>query len=118
MANSSTTHWPAGVPRPDRQDPYLSVLFVTIFVRDQDRSLQFCVGQLGFNMVFDNRIDGYGRFVVVAPPGGTVDLALLRPEPETDEFQLVGRSREWVLIIENIGNSYVEWRKPGVGVLN
>jgi catechol 2,3-dioxygenase-like lactoylglutathione lyase family enzyme len=91
---------------------------VTIFVRDQDRSLQFYVGQLGFNMVFDNRIDGYGRFVVVAPPDGTAVLALVRPEPETGEFQLVGRSRDVVLITEDIGTKYEEWRKRGVRFLN
>jgi len=30
------------VPSPDRQDPYPQLLFVSIFVRDQERSLRFC----------------------------------------------------------------------------
>ena len=76
------------------------------------------MGQLGFNMVFDNRIDGMDVFVVVAPPDGTAVLALVRPEPETDEFKLVGRSRDVVLITEDIGTKYEEWRKCGVRFLN
>lgn len=39
--------------RLDRQDPYLRVLCVNVFVRDQDRSLRFYVDQLGFGLVVD-----------------------------------------------------------------
>jgi hypothetical protein len=34
-------------PRLDRNDPYLRVLCVNVFVRDQDKSLRFYVEQLG-----------------------------------------------------------------------
>ena len=33
--------------------PYLSIYFVNIFVRDQERSLRFYVDQLGFDLAFD-----------------------------------------------------------------
>src|SRR5260370_33064327 len=67
-------------------------------------------------MVFGNGIDGYGRFVVVAPPDGTAVMALVRPETETDEFQLVGRSGD--VVFEDIATKYEEWRKRGVRFLN
>src|SRR6266852_1973142 len=118
MADAARYHWPAAEPHPDREDPYLQLLFVSIFVRDQERSLHFYVDQLGFNAVFDNRIEGYGRFVVVAPPDGTAVLALVRPEPDTDEYKLVGRSRDVVLITEDIDAKYQEWCQRGVRLLN
>ncbi|HEX2712292.1 MAG TPA: VOC family protein, partial [Candidatus Acidoferrales bacterium] len=42
--------------RLERQDPYLRLQSVTIFVRDLDRSLEFYVQQLGFQLVFDGRL--------------------------------------------------------------
>ena len=39
--------------RLDKQDPYLCLHFIMIFVRDQDRSLRFYVDQLGFRVVVD-----------------------------------------------------------------
>ena len=46
------------------------------FVRDQDRSLRFYVDQLGFSLVVDNRFEGGGRWIAVAPPDGSAILAL------------------------------------------
>ena len=44
-------------PRLDRNDPYLRVLCVNVFVRDQDKSLRFYVEQLGFSLVVDENYD-------------------------------------------------------------
>src|SRR6184192_3624771 len=41
--------------RLDRQDPYLRLQSITIYVRNLDRSLDFYVNQLGFQLVFDAR---------------------------------------------------------------
>ena len=49
--------------RVDRQDPYLRVLCVNIFVRNQDRSLRFYVDQLGFGLVIDESYESGGRWV-------------------------------------------------------
>src|ERR1700721_1587243 len=54
--------------RLDRQDPYLRVLCVNIFVRDQDRSLRFYVDQIGFALVIDESYESGSRWVAVAPP--------------------------------------------------
>jgi catechol 2,3-dioxygenase-like lactoylglutathione lyase family enzyme len=54
--------------RLDRQDPYLRLLCVNVFVRDQDRSLRFYVDQLGFGLVVDENYESGGRWLAVAPP--------------------------------------------------
>src|ERR1700758_5386356 len=41
--------------RLDRENPYLLLQQVLIFVRDQDQSLRFFVDCLGFNIAFDRR---------------------------------------------------------------
>jgi serine phosphatase RsbU (regulator of sigma subunit)/predicted enzyme related to lactoylglutathione lyase len=117
MANSSTAQWPAAIPNPDRQDPYLRILFVTIFVRDQGRSLRFYSDQLGFNLVFDNQFEGDDRFLVVAPPDGTAVLALVRPETDSEEYKLIGRAPDVVFITEDVVAKYEEWCKRGVRFL-
>jgi catechol 2,3-dioxygenase-like lactoylglutathione lyase family enzyme len=45
---------------------HLSLHHVTIFVRDQDRSLRFYVDQLGFNLAIDARLESGDRWVAVA----------------------------------------------------
>jgi Glyoxalase/Bleomycin resistance protein/Dioxygenase superfamily len=42
----------------DRQDPYLALQHVTLFVSDQDRSLRFFVECLGFSLFADHQIPG------------------------------------------------------------
>jgi serine phosphatase RsbU (regulator of sigma subunit)/predicted enzyme related to lactoylglutathione lyase len=100
--------------RLNRQDPYLRVLCVNIFVRDQDRSIRFFVDQLGFNVVFDQSYESVGRWVAVAPPDGQTLLALIAPTRKTEEHKLIGRSKHAVLATEDVMSKYEEWRKRGV----
>ena len=101
-------------PRLDRQDPYLRVLCVNVFVRDQERSLRFFVEQLGFNVVFDQSYESVGRWVAVAPPDGQTLLALIAPARNSEERKLIGRSKHTVLATEDVMSKYEEWRKRGV----
>ena len=48
---------------PNHEGPYLSLLCVNIFVRDQDRSVRFFVDQLGFRLVIDENYESGGRWV-------------------------------------------------------
>ncbi len=73
--------------------------------------------QLGFKLAFDNRIDGYGRFVVVSPPDGTAVLALISPAPDSEEYKLIGRSADVVFVTEDVNAKYEEWCKRGVRFL-
>ena len=78
-----------------------------------DRSLQFYVDQLGFKLVADTHIS-IGRWVAVAPPDGTAMLVLVTPEPDSQEYKLIGRSRHVVLVAEDVVANFQEWSKRGV----
>ena len=115
MGSSPTRRWvDSSTLRSDRRDPYLSIQHVMIFVRDQDRSLRFYLNQLGFGLVLDNRFEGGGRWVAVAPPDGTAILALVSPKPGSEEYRLIGRSRQVVLVTEDVTAKFNDWSKRGV----
>lgn len=100
--------------RGNRKDPYLRLLCVNIFVRDQDRSLRFYVDQLGFSLVVDENYESGGRWVAVAPPDGSSVLALVCPKRNSEEYKLIGRSRHAVLVTEDVMAKFAEWQKRGV----
>jgi len=115
MASSPSLLWAdRSTLRLDRRDPYLRLQSVTIFVHDQDRSLGFYLGQLGFSLVTDHRFEGGGRWVAVAPPDGAAILALVTPKPDSDEYKLIGRSRQVVFVTEDIDAKFQEWCQRGV----
>src|SRR5207237_1295194 len=93
--------------RLDRQDPYLRVLCINIFVRDQDRSLRFYVDQLGFGLVVDESYESGGRWVAVAPPDGNTVLALVTPKRNTGEYKLICRSQHAVLVTDDVMAKFV-----------
>src|SRR5258708_26398883 len=95
--------------RLDGQDPYLRVLCVNIFVRDQDRSLRFYVDQLGFNLVIDESYESGGRWLAVAPPDGSTVLALVTPKRKSEEYKLIGRSKDVVLVTEDVAAKFDVW---------
>jgi|SRR5579864_2491704 len=114
MASSPQDRFDRDDPRLDRQDPYLRILCINIFVRDQDRSIRFFVDQLGFNVVFDQSFESVGRWVAVAPPDGQTLLALIAPTRGSQEHKLIGRSKHTVLATEDVMSKYEDWRKRGV----
>jgi phosphoserine phosphatase RsbU/P len=99
---------------PGRQNCYLRVHAVNIFVRDQDRSLRFYLDQLGFSLAFDVRLQSGQRWVGVAPPDGTAVLTLIAPDPDSDEHKLIGRPTDVVFVTEDALATYLEWRRRGV----
>jgi serine phosphatase RsbU (regulator of sigma subunit)/predicted enzyme related to lactoylglutathione lyase len=115
MGSSSPQDWTDQYTfRLDREDPYLRVLCVNIFVRDQDRSLRFFVDQLGFGLVIDESYESGGRWVAVAPPDGNTVLALVTPKRKSEEYKLIGRSRHAVFVTEDVMAKFDEWQKRGV----
>src|SRR5260370_35059929 len=109
MANSPREQVDGSVVRLDRQDPYLRLQSVTIYVRNVDRSLSFYIDQLGFHLVFDARIQPDRRFVTVAPPDGTATLTLVAPEPGSEQLKLIGRSTAVPFATQNDIANYREW---------
>ena len=100
--------------RLDRQNPYLRIHAVNIFVRDQDRSLRFYLDQLGFELAFDARLQSGQRWVAVAPPDGTAVLTLIAPDPDSQEYKLIGRPTQVVFVTEDVAAKFREWSKRGV----
>ena len=93
---------------------YLRIQGVDVFVRDLEKSLQFYVEQLGFKVVFDVVLQSGQRRVGVSPPDGTAVLTLIAPDPESEEYQLIGRPTHVVFVTEDVAAKYSEWRKRGV----
>jgi serine phosphatase RsbU (regulator of sigma subunit) len=93
---------------------YLSIYFVNIYVRDQERSVRFYVDQLGFDLAFDARLQGGRRWVAVAPPDGSTVLSLIQPERDSAEYKLIGRATQVVLVTDDVTATYREWRNRGV----
>src|SRR6266704_938305 len=89
--------------RADRQNSYLRVHAVNIFVRDQDRSLRFYQEQLGFSLAFDVCLQSGQRWVAVAPPDGTAVLTLIAPDPASEEYKLIGRPTGVAFVTEDVG---------------
>src|SRR5579884_2080603 len=102
------------VPEPGRTDPYVRMHSVTIYVRDQDRSIRFYVDQLGFTLAFDVRLQSGGRWVAISPPEGDTVITLVAPEPNSREYKLIGRATQITFVTENVLARYREWRQRGV----
>jgi serine phosphatase RsbU (regulator of sigma subunit)/predicted enzyme related to lactoylglutathione lyase len=121
MASDSTLAWTnRSVLRTGREDSYLCIQDIVVFVRDLDRSLRFYVDQLGFELIADKRLtsDGEMGWIEVAPPDGTANLALVAPKPDSPEYELIGGYR-WILFMtEDVQAKYKEWSERGVHFLS
>ena len=100
--------------QPDRRDPYLRLNTVTVFVRDQERSLRFYLDQLGFSLAYDFRLPSGNRWLAVSPPDGTAMILLVAPSPCVEECRLIGRATQISFLTENISAKFEEWRERGV----
>lgn len=128
MASDSSLSWTnRSVLRAGREEPYLCIQDVMVFVRDLETSLRFYVDKLGFQLIADRRFlspedvaSGYplGGWVEVAPPDGSANLTLVAPTPDRPEYQLIGGNR-WVLFMtEDVHAKYREWSERGVYFLS
>lgn len=98
--------------------PHLRIHSITIYVRNQERSLRFYLDQLGFHLAYDAKLQSGERLVAVAPPDGQAVLALVAPKPDSLDFKLIGRATRITLITEDVLAKYQEWSKRGVRFQN
>ena len=116
MGNSSNSSLPFGMDRLalrlDKQDLYVSLHFIIIFVSDQERSLRFYLDQLRFRLIVDEHV-GSTRWIEVAPPDGSANLALAQAAPDS-LAELVGRDTRIYFITEDVQAKYEEWSSRGV----
>jgi len=117
MANTPLDALDGAPVRLDRADPYLRLQSVTVFVRDLDRSVDFYVNTLGFQRVFDARVQSGRPFVVVAPPDGLAHLTLVAPAPTSEQFKLIGHNTHVAFITEDLLAKFRDWSGRGVSFL-
>jgi catechol 2,3-dioxygenase-like lactoylglutathione lyase family enzyme len=98
----------------------------TIWVLDQDEAREFYTTKLGFEVVMDERMDGF-RWLTVSPPGSDHQLILLKPGPpmmdaETAEqvHGLIAKGvlGPGVLRTDDCPATYQELRERGVTFLS
>src|ERR1700730_8990736 len=99
--------------RLDKQ-AYLSLHFVIIFVRDQERSLRFYADKLGFRVMVDYTFGNGSRWIEVAPPDGTAQLGLALPLPGSDAEKVIGGETSIYFMTEDLNGKYKEWTERGV----
>jgi serine phosphatase RsbU (regulator of sigma subunit)/predicted enzyme related to lactoylglutathione lyase len=118
MASDAPVSWTnRTVLRPGREEPFLCIQDVVVFVRDLDVSKRFYVNQLGFELITERCLPNGVRWIEVAPPDGSANLALVEPKPDRPEYKLIGGYR-WVLFMaEDVHATYKEWSERGVRFL-
>src|SRR5579859_1460437 len=97
-----------------RAEMHLGVHCINVYVRDQDRSLNFYVEQLGFRVAFDAKLQSGERMVAVAPPDGSAVLALVKPKANSLQAKQIGRSTHVVFLTDDVAARFHEWSKRGV----
>jgi serine phosphatase RsbU (regulator of sigma subunit)/predicted enzyme related to lactoylglutathione lyase len=99
------------------REPYLSLHFIMVFVRDQERSLRFYVDKLGFRVVVDHTFQDGGRWIEVAPPDGSANLALALATPDSQVYKDIGRDTLVYFLTEDVKAKFAEWSSRGVHFL-
>ncbi len=104
--------------------PFLRLNFVTLWVRDQERSRRFFVEELAFEAIVDVETPEGGRWIVVAPPAagwlpgtagaGLPGIALCVPPEGSEQHQRIGESTGFSFLTEDVDTVFQEWSKRGV----
>jgi serine phosphatase RsbU (regulator of sigma subunit)/catechol 2,3-dioxygenase-like lactoylglutathione lyase family enzyme len=107
--------------------PFLRLNFVTLWVRDQERSRRFFVEKLNFEAIVDMQTPKGGRWIVVAPsalgwlPGsggaGLPGIALVVPPQGSAEHQRIGQNTGFSFLTEDVRSLFEEWSRRGVRFL-
>src|ERR1700752_5359065 len=92
--------------------PFLRLNFVTLWVRDQERSRRFFMEKLNFEAIVDVETPEGGRWIVVAPPAagwlpgtsGTSSpgITLIVPPEGSSERQRIGQSTGFSFLTEDV----------------
>ena len=104
--------------------PFLRLNFVTLWVRDQERSRRFFVEKLNFEAIIDVQIPEGGRWIVVAPTAagwlsgtasaGLTGITLIVPPEGSPEQQRIGESTGFSFLTEDVRSVFEEWSRRGV----
>ncbi|PYT80405.1 MAG: hypothetical protein DMG41_37100 [Acidobacteria bacterium] len=104
--------------------PFLQLNFVTLWVRDQERSRQFFVEKLNFETIVNVQTPEGGQWIVVAPPAagwlpgtagaGLPGIALVVPPERSAEHQRIGQNTGFSFLTEDVRSLFEEWSRRGV----
>ena len=104
--------------------PFLRLNFVTLWVRDQQRSRQFFVEKLDFEVIVDVPIPEGGRWIIVAPSAagwltgtsgaGLSGIALFVPPEGSPEHQRIGTNTGFSFLTEDVRSLFQEWSRRGI----
>jgi serine phosphatase RsbU (regulator of sigma subunit)/catechol 2,3-dioxygenase-like lactoylglutathione lyase family enzyme len=104
--------------------PFLRLNFVTLWVRDQERSRRFFLEKLNFEAIVDTQTPEGGRWIVVAPPAagwlpgtagaGLTGIALVVPPEGSAEYLRIGQHTGFSFLTEDVRSLFGEWSRRGV----
>ena len=104
--------------------PFLRLNFVTLWVRDQERSRRFFMEKLDFEAIVDMQTPEGTRWIVVAPPAagwlsgtsgtGLPGMALVVPPDGSAERQRIGQNTGVSFLTEDVRSLFEEWSRRGV----
>src|SRR5215813_7758279 len=104
--------------------PFLRLNFVTLWVRDQERSRRFFMEKLDFEAIVDVPTPEGGRWIVVAPSAagwltgttgvGLTGMALVVPPEGSPEHQRIGQNTGFSFLTEDVRSVFEEWSRRGV----
>jgi serine phosphatase RsbU (regulator of sigma subunit)/catechol 2,3-dioxygenase-like lactoylglutathione lyase family enzyme len=104
--------------------PFLRLNFVTLWVRDQERSRRFFLEILNFEAIVDVPTPEGGRWIVVAPPAagwlpgtagaGLPGFALVVPPEGSAEHHRIGQNTGFSFLTEDVHGLFKEWSRRGV----
>src|SRR5215831_1105546 len=105
--------------------PFLRLNFVTLWVRDQERSRGFFVEKLDFEAIVHVPTPEGGRWIVVAPSAagwltgttgaGLPGIALVVPPEGSPEHQRIGQNTGFSFLTEDVRSIFQEWARRGIG---
>jgi catechol 2,3-dioxygenase-like lactoylglutathione lyase family enzyme len=87
---------------------------VNVYVSDQEESLGFYTGALGFEKRRDNEYGPGLRWVEVAPPGDETRLVLIKPEDAGEPESRLGANGGLAFATDDIEGAYEELKGRGV----
>lgn len=103
--------------------PFLRLNFVTLWVRDQERSRRFFVEKLDFEAVVDVPT-AEGRWLIVAPPAAgwltgssgvaLPGISLVVPPEGSPERQRIGQNTGFSFLTEDVRSLFQQWSKRDV----
>jgi serine phosphatase RsbU (regulator of sigma subunit)/catechol 2,3-dioxygenase-like lactoylglutathione lyase family enzyme len=104
--------------------PFLRLNFVTLWVRDQERSRRFFMEKLDFAAIVDMQTPEGARWIVVAPSAagwlsetvgtGLAGMALVVPPEGSAEHQRIGQNTGFSFLTEDVRGLFEEWSRRGV----